>query len=248
MIINNNIEILHGDCLELMEDIKPKSIRLIATDLPYGITQNSWDFIIPINKMWDSFDRVLMDNGVIALTASQPFSSMLVMSNLKMFKHEWIWIKNKGSNFANTVREPFKEHEHVLIFSKGKWVYNKQMQERTGGGLNRVKYDFNTVTKSENYKEFERASESKNKILRVPSSHQKFNTDVGLHPTQKPVKLMEYIIKTYSNEGDIILDCCAGSFTTAIATINTNRKGIFIEKEEKYFNIGKERIFKHLND
>jgi site-specific DNA-methyltransferase (adenine-specific) len=167
---------------------------------------------------------------------------MLVMSNLKMFKHEWIWIKNRGGNFANTVREPFKEHEHVLIFSKGKWTYNKQMQERTGAGLNRVKYDFNTITESENYRKFEYASKSKNKELRVPSSLQKFNVEVGLHPTQKPVPLFEYIIKTYSNEDDLVLDNCSGVATMAIAAINLKRNWICVEKEEKYYNIGIKRI------
>jgi site-specific DNA-methyltransferase (adenine-specific) len=169
------------------------------------------------------------------------------MSNPKMYKHEWIWIKNRGSNFANTVREPFKEHEQILIFcKKSGWTYNKQMQERTGTGLDRVKYDFNTITESENYRVFDRPSEAKGKVLRVPSSHQKFNTEVGLHPTQKPVKLFEYLIKTYSNEGDIILDNATGSGTTGIACINLKRNYILIEKEEKYYNISKNRIEEHL--
>jgi len=153
-----------------------------------------------------------------------------------------VWIKNRGSNFANTVREPFKEHETVQIFSKGKWIYNKQMQERTGGGLSRVAYDFNGVTNSQNYQKFNRASESKGKQLRVPSSWQKFNTEVGLHPTQKPVGLFEYLIKTYTNEGDLILDNCAGSGTTAIACLNLNRNYILMEKELKYVEIINDRI------
>lgn len=201
--------------------------------------------MIPLEPLWKEYWRILKPTGVIALTGSQPFSSMLVMSQTEYFKHEWIWIKNRGSNFANTVREPFKEHEQVLIFSKGKWTYNKQMQERTGTGLERVKYDFNTVTESENYRKFERASDSKGKHLRVPSSHQKFNTEVGLHPTQKPVDLFRYLIRTYTNENEIVLDNVAGSGTTAIAALMENRQYILMEKEEKYYNIILERIEKY---
>jgi site-specific DNA-methyltransferase (adenine-specific) len=237
--------ILLGDCLELMKDIPDGEIDMILADLPYGITSNKWDSVIPLDKLWEKYWRILKQNGIIALTASQPFSSALVMSQPERFKHEWIWIKNRGSNFANTVREPMKEHEHVLIFSKGKWTYNKQMQERTGTGLSRVKYDFNTVTESENYRKFERASESKGKKLRVPSTWQKFNTEVGLHPTQKPVDLFRYLIRTYTNENELILDNTAGSGTTGIAALMEKRNYIMMEKEEKYYNIMKERIEKY---
>lgn len=243
MVVNNDIILINGDCQDVSAEIETNSIDLILCDLPYGVTQNKWDSVIPIPWLWDWYKRILKPNGVVALTAIQPFSSMLVSSNIDMFKHEWIWIKNRGSNFANTVREPFKEHEHVLIFSNGKWTYNKQMQERTGTGLNRVKYDFNTVTSSENYREFGRGSDSKGKDLRVPSSWQKFNTDTsGLHPTIKPLPLFEYLIKTYTNEGDLVLDNCMGSGTTGVACKKLNRKFIGIEKEEKYFKIASERI------
>lgn len=210
---------------------------MILCDLPYGTTSNKWDAVIPFDKLWEQYNRLIKPNGVIALTASQPFSSALVMSNPKMFRHEWIWIKNRGSNFANTVREPFKEHEQVLIFSNGKWTYNKQMQERTGAGADRVKYDLNHRSKSENYREFEGREGVKLPEMRVPSSWQKFNTDTsGLHPTIKPVALFEYLIKTYSNEGELILDNCAGSGTLGQACYNTKRNYVMIEKEEKYFN------------
>ena len=235
-------KVLHGDCLELMKNIPDGSIDAIICDLPYGTTSNKWDSVIPFDRLWGQYNRLIKPNGVIALTASQPFSSALVMSNPKMFKHEWIWLKNKGSNFANTVREPFKEHESVLIFSNGKWTYNKQMQERTGAGLDRVKYDLNHRSKSENYREFEGRDGVKLPEMRVPSSWQKFNTETGLHPTQKPVALFEYLIKTYTNEGDLVLDNCAGSFTTAIAALNTKRNYICMEKEQKYFEIGEKRI------
>lgn len=244
-IVGQNIQLWHGDCLELMKDIPDKSVDAIICDLPYGTTANKWDIIIPFDVLWKEYDRICKENAVMCLFGSQPFSSLLVASNINMFKHEWIWIKNRGSNFANTVREPFKEHEHILVFSKGKWTYNKQMQERTGGGLSRVKYDFNTITDSTNYGKFDKASEKRGN-LRVPSSWQKFNTEVGLHPTQKPVALIEYLIKTYSNEGDLILDNTAGSMTTAIAAINTNRRCICIEKDDHYFEIGSKRVKDHL--
>ena len=240
-------KILHGDCLELMKELSDGKIDMILADLPYNITKNKWDIPIPFEPLWEQYWRILKPTGIIALTGSQPFSSALVMSQTQYFKHEWIWIKNRGSNFANTVREPFKEHEQVLIFSKGKWTYNKQMQERTGAGLNRVKYDFNTVTESENYRKFDKASESKGKKLRVPSSHQKINTEVGLHPIQKPVDLFRYFIRTFSNEGEIILDNTAGSGTTAIAALMENRKYILMEKEEKYIDVIKDRINNYNN-
>ena len=235
-------EILLGDCLELMKDIPDGSVDMILADLPYGTTSNKWDAVIPFEPMWELYWKVLKPTGVIVLTASQPFSSALIMSQPKYFKHEWIWLKNRGSNFANTVREPMKEHEQVLVFSKGKWTYNKQMQERTGAGLDRVKYNVKFESKSENYREFAGRTENQLSDLRVPSSWQKFNCEVGLHPTQKPVALFEYIIKTYSNEGDLVLDNCAGSGTTAIACLNTKRQFIVMEKEQKYYDIILKRV------
>ena len=236
------IDLRLGDCLELMKDIPDKSIDMILCDLPYGTTRNKWDNIIPFDELWEQYHRVLKENGVIALFGSQPFTSKIIMSNIKEYKHEWIWIKNRGSNFANTVREPMKEHESILIFSKGKWTYNKQMQERTGGGLERSKYLVEHTSKSTNYHDFEGCTAHAISNLRVPSSWQKFNVEVGLHPTQKPVALLEYLIKTYTNEGEIVLDNCMGSGSTGVACINTNRKFIGIELDENYFEIAKKRI------
>ena len=244
MKLSDTVFIQQGDCLELMKKIPDKHIDMILCDLPYGTTSNKWDSIIPLNFLWAEYKRIIKQNGIIALTSSQPFTSLLVSSNIEMYKHEWIWIKNRGSNFANTVREPMKEHEIVLIFSNGKWTYNKQMQERTGAGLDRVKYNVKFESKSDNYRVFEGRLENKLPEMRVPSSWQKINTEVGLHPTQKPVALMEYLIKTYSNEGDIVLDFCVGSGTTGIAAKNLNRDFIGIEMDEGYFKIAKERIEK----
>lgn len=231
----------------MMKEIPDGSVDMVLCDLPYGITANKWDTHIPFKDLWDAYDRIVKPTGIIALNSSQPFTSALVMSNPKMYRHEWIWIKNRGSNFANTVREPMKEHESVLIFSKGKWTYNKQMQERTGGGLERVKYALdNRTAKSSNYRRFDKANRNQG-ALRVPSSWQKFNVEVGLHPTQKPVALCEYLIRTYTNEGEIVLDNCMGSGSTCVAAINTGRKYIGFELDEKYFEVAKRRIDKALN-
>jgi site-specific DNA-methyltransferase (adenine-specific) len=241
--VNNEfVNLINGDCLERMKEIPDGSVDMVMTDPPYGTTACSWDAVISFEPMWAELKRVTKKNAAIALCASQPFSSTLICSNLSMFKHEWIWIKNRGSNFANTVREPMKEHESVLLFSNGGWVYNKQMQERTGSGSDRVKYEVAFKTSSENYREFEDKPAKKLPELRVPSSWQKFNTEVGHHPTQKPVALMEYLIKTYTNEGQTVLDFTMGSGTTGVAAMNLGRKFIGIEKDEKYFDIATKRI------
>jgi site-specific DNA-methyltransferase (adenine-specific) len=235
------MNLMKGDCLEMMKLIPDGSVDMVLCDLPYGTTQNKWDAVIPFDQLWAEYWRVLKQNGAVALTASQPFTSALVMSQPDRFKHEWVWIKNRGSNFANTVREPFKEHESVLFFSRGKWTYNKQMQERTGGGLGLIGKNINRETKSTNYGDIKAES----KILpelRTPSSWQKFNCEVGLHPTQKPVALMEYLIRTYTNEGDTVLDNTMGSGTTGVAAANTGRRFIGIERDDKYFAVAQKRI------
>jgi len=234
--------IYNMDCLEGMKLLDDKSVDCVICDLPYGMTSNKWDSIIPLDALWKQYDRVCKDNAAIVLTASQPFSSMLVMSNVQMFRHEWIWIKNRGSNFANTVREPFKEHEHVLVFSKGKWTYNKQMQERTGGGAERVKYDLTSTSTSSNYRNFDKPQTKNASELRVPSSWQKFNTETGLHPTQKPVDLFRYLIRTYTNEGELVLDNCMGSGTTAISALREKRHFIGFELNTDYYEIATKRI------
>lgn len=241
--ISSNLRL--GDCLEIMRDIPDGSVDMVLTDPPYGTTQCKWDSVIPFKSIWEQLNRVTKKDGAIVMTASQPFTSALVMSNPKQFKHEWIWIKNRGSNFANTVREPMKEHETILVFSNGKWTYNKQMQSRIGGGVNRVKYDFTAKTETENYNAIGSPNLRQGK-MRVPSSWQKFNVASGLektkHPTQKPVALMEYLIKTYTNKGETVLDFTMGSGTTGVAAKNLNRKFIGIELDPDYFQIAKDRI------
>lgn len=235
-------KLLLGDCLERMAEIPDGSVDMVLCDLPYGTTACKWDSVIPFEPLWLQYRRVCKKNAAIVLTASQPFTSALVMSNPDWFRHEWVWIKNAGSNFANTVREPMKEHEQVLVFSAGGWTYNKQMQGRTGGGAARVKTPVKFNAASDNYRQFDRVETKTMPEMRVPSSWQKFNRERGLHPTQKPVALMEYLIRTYSNEGDTVLDNTMGSGTTGVACVNTSRHFIGIERDPDYFRIAETRI------
>jgi site-specific DNA-methyltransferase (adenine-specific) len=231
-----------------MKRIKDKSIDMILCDLPYGTTACKWDTIIPFEPLWEQYERIIKDNGAIVLTASQPFTSALVMSKPDLFRYEWIWEKAVGSNFAQLKYQPMKEHESVLVFSKKRHQYFPIKQLRKGSGAKRASGAY-VQTKSGEASgglTFQGAKAGHyDKEYRYPSSVQYFNNRDkwrGLHPTQKPVALFEYLIKTYTNEGETVLDNCAGSFTTAVACDNTNRNWICIEKEEEYCNIGLTRI------
>lgn len=240
------INLLHGDCLDLMKTIPDASIDAIITDPPYGTTACKWDSVIPFDPMWKELNRIIKDNGAIIFTASQPFTSNLVMSNTKMFKHEWIWEKNRGSNFATLRYAPMKEHESVLVFCKTSPKYFPIMQQRKGAGLDRTKYKYNPTNTGKREAlgnlEMTHANHNGNNELRYPSTIQKFNTEVGKHPTQKPVTLMEYLIKTYTQESDTVLDFTMGSGTTGVACKNLNRNFIGIELDKNYFDIATERI------
>jgi len=241
-------QIIHGDCLEVMPKLPDGCVDCIITDLPYQVTACEWDTIIPFESLWKEYKRLIKSNGAIILTATQPFTSILVMSNIKMFKYSWIWQKAVGSNFALLKYQPMKEHEDILIFGKGKTIYYPIMETRKGSGAERIKHKYNaseSKTGEANGSLLNTDRTGQYGELRNPSSVQYFNNREdfrGLHPTQKPVALIEYLIRTYTNENEIILDSCAGSFTTAIACLNTNRKYICVEKDEQYFNIGKKRI------
>lgn len=228
--------VIQGDCLEVMKDIPDNSINMILCDLPYGTTACRWDTIIPFEPLWEQYKRIIKDNGAIVLTASQPFTSALVMSNPKMFKYEWIWQKTRFSNQMLAKIQPLKIHESCLVFSNGKTNYYPQ-------GLIRV----DKVTKqgkkvTDNVGGGERKTEYFQEFSNYPKSIQVVSNETGLHPTQKPVALFEYFIKTYTNEGDIILDNCAGSGTTGVACKNTSRNYILIEKEPEYVEIIKKRL------
>lgn len=241
-------KVILGDCLEELLKLQNKSIDMILIDLPYNLTRNKWDTVLDLNKLWLEFYRIKRDRTTpMVFTASQPFTSKLIMSNLKDFKYEWIWDKGKGGNFLNVKKQPFREHESVLVFSEKSHMYKPIMQERRENlnSKNRRKYRFKSKAskQSNNYNEFNEINNIKLNELRYPSSIQKFTPEYKkYHPTQKPVKLFEYMIKTYTNEGDIVLDCCAGSGTTAIACLNTNRNYMCIEKNIEFFNIIQKRI------
>ena len=240
------IDLKLGDCLELMKQIPAGSIDAIITDPPYGTTACKWDSVIPFESMWAELKRIIKPNGAIVLFGSQPFTSALIMSNPKMFKYEWIWKKNAGSNFAQTKYQPMKEHENILIFSTNTHKYYPVMQGRAESGKKMIKVG----VKSKSSKGFDVYSgankgydnSKQNSELRVPSSVQFFNRERGFHPTQKPVTLIEYLIKTYTLENETVLDFTMGSGTTGVACKNLNRNFIGIEKDETYFKIAKERI------
>ena len=221
---------------------------MILCDLPYGTTACKWDTIIPFEPLWEQYKRIIKDDGAIVLFGSQPFTSLLVASNLKMFKYEWIWKKAVGSNFATVKYMPMKEHENILVFGKGRTKYFPILQVRAEGGKARLNYGHKGSRTGEavgslDFKGF--TSETYNKDLRCPSSVQYFNNREacrGLHPTQKPVDLLEYLIKTYTNESELVLDNCMGSGSTGIACMNINRHFVGIELDKNYYDISVNRI------
>ncbi len=239
------VRVFNGDCLEIMKSIPDGSVDMILCDLPYGTTACKWDSVIPFDLLWKEYERIITDNGAIVLTASQPFTSSLVMSNPKLFKYEWIWEKSKASNFIQVKYQPLKNFESVLVFCKNKTTYNPQMVDGESYKPRAGKKKTEVYNEIPNHT-FRNGSDGK----RYPKAIQYFKTSESegkvQHPTQKPVALFEYLIKTYTNEGETVLDNCAGSGTTGIACINTNRNCILIEKEEKYFDVINERIAKHI--
>jgi DNA modification methylase len=234
-----DVKLYQGDCLEIMPTLPDKSIDMVMADPPYGTTACKWDSIIPLEPMWKELKRIAKDRAAIVMTASQPFTSALVMSNIKMFKHEWIWEKTLFSNFALVKKQPAKLHENILVFYKKQPTYNPQMQEGKPYSDKPRKRTMGVINDAIGMK---KAIENKGE--RYPSSVQKFSNGNNRtqHPTQKPVALMEYLIKTYTNECDTVLDFCMGSGTTGVACRNLNRKFIGIEKDPEYFEIAKQRI------
>ena len=230
------LKLLNGDCLELIESIDDKSIDMIFTDLPYGTTKCKWDSIIPLDKMWEQYERVIKDNGAIVLTASQPFTTKLINNNMKLFRYEWIWEKNRSSGYLNANRMPLKNHENICVFYKKLPKYNPQ---KTKG----KPYKNKRASQSNVYDGVRIEHwETKNSGDRYPVTVQKFQTETGYHPTQKPVELVKYMIKTYTDEGDVVLDSCMGSGTTGVACRELNRNFIGIELDTVYFNISRWRI------
>ena len=234
-------KIYNEDCLEGMKKIEDKSVDMILCDLPYGTTACKWDAIIPFEPLWEQYERIIKDNGAIVLTASQPFTSALVMSNPSIFRYEWIWIKSRASLFQNARKMPMKRHENILVFYKKLPTYNlelkklekkiKSSRKNKGGNL------IGKISEKEYYQE-ETGFNFSDIFFRNPNNK-------NIHPTQKPIPLFEHLIKTYTNEGEVVLDNCMGSGTTAIACMNINRNYIGFELDEEYYNVSLDRIKKH---
>lgn len=237
------VKLIEGDCLDIMQGFPDKSIDMILCDLPYGTTACSWDTIIPFKALWERYERIIKDNGAIVLTASMPFTAALVMSNPKLFKYEWVWQKTHPKGHLNAKKMPMKAHENILVFYKKLPTYNPI--KTTGHKRKVAKVNYTKESDGNSVYGRENRNTSYDSTERYPLTVQIFsNADQSnpLHPTQKPVALFEYLIKTYTNEGDIVLDNCAGSGTTGVACDNTNRDCILIEKEAKYCNVIRERI------
>jgi DNA modification methylase len=237
------INLYKGDCLELMKDIPDGSVDAIITDPPYGTTACKWDSVIPFDLMWEQLNRIIKPNGAIVLLASQPFTSALVMSNPKIFKYEWIWQKSHATGHLNSKKQPLRQHESVCIFYKKQCTYNPQMIDKTY---------LDKRTKSGNaeaniYNKFNKVERQIPITKGYPKTIQYFATpfkggEGGKHPTQKPVALMEYLIKTYTNKNETVLDFTMGSGSTGVACVNTNRNFIGIEMDDNYFKIAEQRI------
>lgn len=231
------IDIKQGDCLELMKEIPNKSIDMVLCDLPYGTTHNKWDNIISLDALWGGYERVIKDNGAIVLFGDGMFTANLMLSNPKMWRYNLVWDKQRGCDFLNANVKPLKSHEDICVFYKRKPTYNKQYwyskpyRKTKNGSLSN-----NYGDRKEAYTESKDGKRNPLSILSFPRDGKR------IHPTQKPVALLEYLIKTYTNEGETVLDNCMGSGSTGVACINTNRNFIGYELDEKYFNIATERL------
>lgn len=226
------IQLFCGDCLDIMPKLAP--VALVLCDLPYGVTRNKWDSVIPLAALWVEYKRVA---PLVVLTSAQPFTAGLMGAATMTFRYEWIWEKNIASDFLNAKKKPLKIHENILVFGEGK-TYNPQM---TAGRPYRQKRAGKDDTGS-NYGDIAQRTDTVNAGVRYPKTVLRVAREVGLHPTQKPVALMEYLIKTYTNPGDTVLDNCMGSGTTGVACVNTGRSFIGIEKDPAYFASAQNRI------
>ena len=234
-------KIYNEDCLEGMKRIPDGSVDMILCDLPYGTTRNKWDSVIPLDLLWEQYERVIKDNGAIILTASQPFTTVLASSNLKNFRYEWIWNKQNSTGFQLANKRPLKKHENILVFYKKQPTYHPQ-------GLKKYNKTNRRGRVGDNWDEMENNIYIQ-KWTNYPTQSLHFKHDKEKnHPTQKPVALFEYLIKTYTNEGETVLDNCIGSGTTAIASMRTGRNYIGFELDKGYFDIANDRIDKHKRD
>ena len=238
------IDLFLGDCLKEMQNIKDKTIDLILCDLPYGSTQCSWDIIIPFDELWKQYDRVLKKSGVVVLFSSGLFTIDLINSNRKNFRYKLIWKKNVPTGMSSAKYRPMKYYEEICIFYREKGTYNPQMKPRVGVGKECYNYDH--YCGDSNHVSYEKVKKRYDPDFVQPSDVLEFNVvpnrNGKVHPTQKPVELLEWLIKTYSNEGDLVLDNCMGSGSTGVACKNLSRSFIGIEKDQKYFEIAEGRL------
>ena len=246
------MQLIHGDCLELMKEIPDKSIDMVLCDLPYGTTSCRWDVIIPFEPLWAQYKRIIKDRGAICLFGREPFSSALRMSNIKHFKYDWVWHKKNAGNILVAKYQPLKTTENIMVFSKkGKCNYYPILEEaerdRSKDAPTSKKTDLFSGIKSGKFKRGNNIG-GKQRYPKHLIEFSNASRKNHFHPTQKPTALLEYLIKTYTNEGETVLDNCMGSGSTGVACINTGRNFIGIEKEEKYFEIAKSRIEKAQQD
>lgn len=248
MLIPNNI--YPGDCFNLMPQIPDKSVDMILCDLPYGTTACKWDVIIPFDKLWEQYRRVCKDDAAVVLFGSEPFSSHLRLSSVRLFKYDWIWRKNKPSGMITAKIMPMKEHEIISVFSFGRNKYFPIKQKtKSESSLKNAKAGY--INKGNFKSPIDGVVADQNKWNEMVNPRSVLDFDVEpmrkgrLHPTQKPIALCEYLIKTYTNENDLVLDNCMGSGTTCLAAKNVSRRWIGIEKDENYFNIARERLEKN---
>lgn len=238
-----NFELYRGDCLDVMADIPDQSIDLILCDLPYGTTQNKWDPIIPFELLWAHYNRIC--KGAVVLTAAQPFTSALIMSNVKNFKYQWVWEKTQAVGHLNAWKQPMRKHEDICVFYRKQPTYNPQITDKPKENIRPQTRRTKTTSNygAHGLDVFKCPSDKS-----MPSSILKFaNGQKTEHPTQKPVALMEYLVKTYTNEGDTVLDNCMGSGTTGVACANTGRNFIGIEREKEYYHLARKRIAEAYN-
>ena len=238
-------KVLHGDCLETMKSIETGSIDMILCDLPYGTTAQKWDVIIPFDKLWEQYERIIKDNGAIVLFGKNPFTAKLIMSNEKLFRYELIWEKTRAGNSMQVCKQPSAIHENILLFYKKQPTYNDLKFKVDEKYIDKRKSIKDSFYNSGHYSGVMKRKADDG--LRHPQSILPFNSvwKKEMHPTEKPVELFEWLIKSYTNEGDMVLDNTAGSGTTAEACLKTNRQFIVIEKEQIYFNMINERIDKY---
>lgn len=243
MTTKQMFNLMQGNCLERMKEIPSGSVDLILADPPYGTTACKWDSVIPLEPMWEQLKRIIKPNGAIVMTAAQPFTSLLVCSNLKMFKYDWVWKKPKGTGHLNARKQPMRDKEDVLVFYSKQCTYNPQMSEGAPYQHKAGKDQTKTSSMSDCYGAHTNKRYA-NDGFRYPKQILKFGVVErgAVHPTQKPVALMEYLIKTYTNDGETVLDFAMGSGTTGVACVNTGRRFIGIELDESYFNIASKRI------